>query len=317
MPRCREVINMKKDIRITVLYGGPSAERAVSLVSGAAVAAMCRGLGYGVTEADISPADLGALETPADVVFPVLHGSFGEDGQLQAILERRELCYVGSDAAASRLAIDKDAAKHCWQRAGLPTAAWLALDAVPCPLILAPHFPLPAVVKPAAEGSSVGVRLCDTMEDLQQAVLETGRAHGKVLIERRLAGPELTVGILGDAALPVIQVKPAATFYDYEAKYHRDDTVYLFKPEIDRGTYQRAQAVALDAFHALGCRDYGRVDLIVDETTGLQLLEINTIPGFTGHSLFPKAAARAGIAFGDLVDRLVRMALQRKQGCGA
>ncbi len=304
---------MQEEIRVTVLYGGASAERAVSLASGAAVAAMCRELGYRVVEADITPADLGALEAPADVVFPVLHGCFGEDGQLQAILERRGVCYVGSDAAASRLAIDKDAAKRSWQQAGLPTAAWLMVDTAQYPLIPSSHLPLPAVVKPAAEGSSIGVRLCGTMEDLRQAVVETERAHGKVLIEKRLAGPELTVGILGDVALPVIQVKPAAAFYDYAAKYHRTDTAYLFKPEIDRRTYRRAQEVALAAFHALGCRDYGRVDLIVDEAAGLQLLEINTIPGFTTHSLFPKAAARSGIAFGDLVDRLVRMALRRKR----
>ena len=197
MPRCREVINMKKDIRITVLYGGPSAERAVSLVSGAPWLRCAAGWAT-VLRNPHQPGGPRRLETLPMSFFRVLHGSFGEDGQLQAILERRELCYVGSDAAASRLAIDKDAAKHCWQRAGLPTAAWLTRsDTVPCPLILAPHFPLPAVVSPPRKASSVGVRLCDTMEDLQQAVLEYRAGPWEGAHREAVDRFRITVGILG------------------------------------------------------------------------------------------------------------------------
>lgn len=303
---------MHRSISTTVLRGGPSAERAVSLVSGAAVAAACRQLGYEVTEADITPDDLMALENNTDVVFPVLHGHFGEDGQLQAILEERGLRYVGSDVAASRLAMDKDAAKRTWRHSGLPTAEWTTVDSARSLPTQLDGFAHPAVVKPVAEGSSIGVCLCETREGLQEAVALGIETYGRVLVEKLLVGPELTVGILGDVPLPVIQIKPAIGFYDYEAKYNRDDTAYLFEPEIDGKTYRLVQDLAIRAFHALGCRDYGRVDLIMDENTGPQLLEINTIPGFTAHSLLPKAAEKAGIGFDLLVDRLLQMALNRK-----
>jgi D-alanine-D-alanine ligase len=294
-----------------VLRGGPSAERDVSLAGGAAVAAACRRLGHRVTEADIGPSNLAALDAPAEVVFPVLHGPFGEDGRLQAILEARGLCYVGSNSAASRLAMDKDAAKHAWRAAGLPTADWTCVN-VGCPTLALPEdFSPPYVLKPVCEGSSIGVHFCDSTGQLQAAVQELRGRYDRAIVERRLMGPELTVGILGGAALPVIQIKPAEGFYDYQAKYHRNDTAYLFEPEVDRPTYQAVQELAGRAFRALGCRDYGRVDLIVDGRQGPQLLEINTIPGFTDHSLLPKAAAEAGMNFDTLVAALLEMALRR------
>jgi D-alanine-D-alanine ligase len=298
-------------LRITVLRGGPSSERAVSLVSGAAVATACRRLGYQVLESDITPTDLTALDHETDVVFPVLHGAFGEDGQLQAILEERGLSYVGSDAKSSRIAISKDASKRVWQQAGLPTAAWVTADSADNLATRIAGLAFPVFVKPVAEGSSVGVRMCETVESLHDAVGDLTRGHGQVMIERRLVGPELTIGILGDRVLPVIQVKPVDKFYDYEAKYERDDTTYLLEPEIDGDTYRTVQEIALKAFQSLGCRDFGRVDVIVDETAGPQLLEINTIPGFTPHSLMPKAAAYAGIGFDQLVEQLITMALRR------
>ena len=271
----------------------------------------CRRLGHVVTEADVGPDDLSALDVPADVVFPVLHGRFGEDGQLQAILEHRGLCYVGSDSAASRLAIDKNASKQRWQDAGLPTAPWVCLDestnfaAVDCPNP-------PAVLKPLCEGSSIGITFCDTFDEIRAQARKALGEHGKVLVERQLQGPELTVGILDAEALPVIEIRPALAFYNYEAKYDRDDTQYVFDPNIDSTTYRLAQEIAVKAFQALGCRDYGRVDFIVDREAGLQLLEINTIPGFTDHSLLPKAAAEVGIGFDELVARLLALAVERK-----
>lgn len=301
---------MAKNLRVTVLRGGPSAEREISLASGAAVARACRRLGYRVTEADIRPEDLTALDRPADVVFPVLHGPFGEDGQLQAILDARGLRYVGSDAAASRLAMDKDATKQRWVAEGLPTAPWVTVDATTgqgLPKELAP----PLVLKPVAEGSSIGVVFADSAQELKPALAKAVRHYGRVLVERKLVGPELTVGILGDEALPIIQIEPNAGFFDYEAKYQRDDTAFLFEPDIDELIYGLIQELALAAFRTLGCRDLGRVDLIVDEHEGPQLLEINTIPGFTDHSLLPKAAAQAGIDFEQLVEQLVAMACER------
>jgi len=305
---------MNHSVRVTVLRGGPSAERSVSLEGGAAVAGAARRLGYRVTEADIGPDDLGALDIEADVVFPVLHGTFGEDGQLQAILEKRKLPYVGSDAAASRLAIDKDASKRAWQQAGLPTAPWTTVVHWGPSSTLPQGLSPPIVMKPLAEGSSIGIRVCNTPESLQTALADAVPRYGKILLEKRLFGPELTVGILAGKALPVIQVKPAAGFYDYEAKYRRDDTAYMLQPEIDQETYRLAQDLALRAFQVLGCRDFARLDLIVDRAAGPQLLEANTLPGFTSHSLLPKAAAHVGIDFDRLVAMLLEMACRRGAG---
>jgi D-alanine-D-alanine ligase len=263
-----------------------------------------------VTEADVGPDDLSALDTPADVVFPVLHGRFGEDGQLQGILERRGLSYVGSDSAASRLAIDKNASKQRWQDAGLPTAPWICLDET-TDVAAVDYPPPPVVLKPLLEGSSIGIAFCESLEEIRAQAGKAVREHGKVLVEKQLQGPELTVGILDAEALPVIEIRPALAFYNYEAKYDRDDTQYVFDPDIDSGTYRLAQETAVKAFQALGCRDYGRVDFIADRQTGLQLLEINTIPGFTDHSLLPKAAAEVGIGFDQLVARLLQLAVER------
>lgn len=274
------------------------------------MAEACRRLGCAVAEADVGPDDLSALEIPADVVFPVLHGEFGEDGQLQVILEKRGLPYVGSDSTASRLAMDKDASKRRWRDVGLPTAPWTCVDAS-TDLAAVDRPEPPAVLKPLCEGSSIGTVFCAAWSDLHAELQKGVSRYGKVLVERQLTGPELTVGFLEDRALPVIEIKPTLGVYDYEAKYHRDDTQYLFEPGIDEDTYSLVQETAVKAFLALGCRDYGRVDFIVDEQRGVQLLEVNTIPGFTDHSLLPKAAAEVGIEFDDLVARLLEMARQR------
>ena len=295
--------------RVTVLRGGPSAEREVSLAGGGAVAAAIRALGHVVTEADITPDDLTALDTPADIVFPVLHGQFGEDGQLQEILEQRGLAFVGSGSEASRIGIDKDATKRKWQTAGLPTAPWAVVtsgDWSP-PDELEP----PLVIKPLAEGSSIGLSVCDTVESLRRVLPQAIADFGRVMIERRLEGPELTVGVLGHDPLPVIQVRPAAGLYDYAAKYERNDTDYFLDPGLDRTTCQAVQQLAVNAFELLGCRDLARIDLILDRRAGPQLLEINTLPGFTDHSLLPKAAAHAGIPFSRLVEMLLEMAWRR------
>jgi D-alanine-D-alanine ligase len=297
---------------VTVLRGGPSTEREVSLASGKAVADAVRALGHTVTEADITPHNLAALDIPADIVFPALHGRFGEDGQLQAIMERRGLCFVGSGSEASRVSIDKHATKAKWRDARLPTAPWTIVTADS--LAKATSLPIapPCVVKPIAEGSSIGVTVCDTVASFEAALAHAVADFGQAMVEKRLRGPELTVGVLGAEPLPVIQIRPTTEFYDFHAKYQRNDTAYLLEPEIDRATYRTVQELAVKAFQVLGCRDCARVDFIVDQHTGPQLLEINTIPGFTDHSLLPKAAAHAGITFGRLVEMLLEMALARR-----
>ena len=295
-----------------MLRGGPSEEREVSLASGAAVANACRRIGHIVTEADVTPQDTSALDIPAHVVFPVLHGTFGEDGQLQALLEKRGIVYVGSDSRASALAMNKAEAKTIWQREGLPTAPWVCVDAENLKQKTAELTP-PVVIKPAAQGSSIGVRLASTAKQLAEHLDQSVKSWGEVLVEQQLLGKELTVGILEHEALPIVEIRTAVEFYDYQAKYARDDTHYLFDVDLPEHVYRDVQQTALRAFQALGCRDYSRVDLIVDRRLGPQLLEVNTIPGFTDHSLLPKAAQRAGIPFDALVARLLSLAIRRKR----
>lgn len=295
---------------VLVLRGGISDEREVSLRSGMAVAEACRRLGHIVVESDISPSDLSAIDIPADVVFPVLHGRFGEDGELQSILERRGLNFVGSDAVSSEIAMDKVASKTRWTESGLPTAPWFYVESIGG----IREFDTRThawFVKPVREGSSIGIKCCDNEIELARAVEEGVKKFGRVMVEPRLQGRELTVGILGSMALPIVQIKAADGVFDYEAKYQRADTKYLLCPEIDTQTYQAAQNLAIDAFRVTGCRDLARVDMIDDEQRGLQLLEINTIPGFTNRSLYPMAAAHAGIPFDALVSQLLLFARGR------
>ena len=302
-------------MRVTVLRGGPSEEREVSLASGAAVADACRRIGHLVTEADATPEDTSALDTPADVVFPVIHGTFGEDGELQALLEKRGVPFVGSDSRASALGMNKAEAKRIWRKQGLPTAPWVCVNAENLKQEIGELKP-PVAIKPVAQGSSVGVLLADTRQQLVEYLDQSVRRWQRVLVEQRLTGKEVTVGILAEEALPIVQIRTAARFYDYQAKYARTDTDYLFDIDVPEHVYRNIQEIALRAFRAIGCRDYARVDLIVDDRLGPQLLEVNTIPGFTDHSLLPKAAGRAGIAFDALVARLLSLAVRRGTGKG-
>lgn len=294
---------------VTVLAGGPGAEREVSLQSGAAVADALKRLGHRVELADIGPDDLSALLRPADVVFIALHGEFGEDGALQEELQRRGIAYTGSDSTASRLAMDKVAAKRVFETRGIPTPPYEVVDAQSLEDIASRWSP-PVVVKPVDSGSSVDTHIVRSADALHEKVAALVGKLGRALVEKFINGPELTVGVLGDRALPVCEIRTKREFYDYAAKYVDDDTQYLFDLDLPGALLTRAQEISLDAHRALRCRAFSRVDLMVDAATNEPyVLEINTIPGFTSHSLVPKAAARVGIGFDQLCQRIIELSL--------
>ncbi len=296
---------------ITVLAGGPSAEREVSLVSGAAVHAALLRLGHRAILRDIGPGDLSALDIPTEFVFIALHGAFGEDGTVQAELDRRRIRYAGSGAAASRLAMDKAAAKERFTAANIPTPPSEVVTSATL-AGLSTRFAAPAVVKPVDSGSSVDTTIARDAAALQAAAQRLVTASGRALIERYIRGPELTVGVLGDMALPVCEIRTRREFYDYQAKYVDDDTQYLFDLDLPAALTDRVQALSVAAHRALGCEVFSRTDWMVDAATGEPyILEINTIPGFTSHSLVPKAAARIGMDFDRLCQRIIELSLAR------
>ncbi len=295
-------------MNITVLRGGPSAERQVSLVSGKAVAQGLRDAGHQVFEADISPSNLAALDQPADVIFPVLHGEFGESGELQEILEARKLPFVGSGSKASRLGIDKAASKNAWIAAGLPTPPFQVLHQ---------HnqnhrtISPPCAVKALNSGSSIDVFICKTETETQNACSIILQKHPSVLIEQFIQGPELTVGILEEQPLPPIRIVPKRPFFDYDAKYRDSETQHRFDTGLPPQLLAQCQEIAHAANQVIGCVDLARVDIMIDSAFNPFLLEINTLPGFTPVSLLPEAAKHAGIPFPQLVDRLAKRAAAR------
>lgn len=292
-------------LRITVLCGGPSAEREVSLQSGQCVADALRRRGHEVFVTDIGPDQLGGLDAPADVVFPALHGTFGEDGTIQRIMEQRGLRFVGSGAQASTLAMDKIATKQLARTLGIPTPEFERVRA-PADATLA----LPLVVKPIDQGSSVATSIVRDPAQLGPALERVLSAFGVALVERYIAGDELTVGIVGVRTLAPLCIRPRSAFYDYHAKYVANDTEYLFDAGIPSDVLARVSEMSGRLFAALGCRHLGRVDWMIDADAQPWLLELNTLPGFTSHSLFPMAAANAGMTFDELTEQLVRMALE-------
>lgn len=305
--------SLSSSLDVTVLSGGVGVEREVSLQSGAAVFEALRRLGHRAVNCDITPGDLSPLRRPADFVFIALHGEFGEDGTLQRELDRRGIPYCGSGAEASAVAFDKVAAKRRFVAAGVPTAGYHVLTAANY-LSQINDIELPCVVKPVASGSSVGTSIPRDRDALLTAVRDRIEAEGRALVERYIRGPELTVGILGDLALPVCEIRTRREFYDYQAKYIDDDTEYLFELDLPPALLARVQELSLVAHRALGCEVFSRVDWMVDgETLEPSALEVNTIPGFTSHSLLPKAASRVGIDFDRLVQRIVELSLTRSR----
>ena len=303
-----------KKLDITLLCGGISAEREVSLMTGTQIAEALRTLGHRVWQSDIAPDNLAALERrPCDLIFPALHGTFGEDGQLQRILEQRGLPFVGSGEAASRLAMDKAATKSCLLEHGVPTPNWQVVYSHKFKDNWTPATGVgyPCVIKPINEGSSVGCRICLNLEQARKHLEEMLPKYGAMLVEQFITGLELTVSILDGKTLPVIWIKPATEFYDYQAKYSREDTEYLFDIPLPANVLEEVRRAAEATHRHLGCRHLSRVDLMVHRRTHeFFVLELNTMPGFTTHSLVPKAAAKAGIPFTELCDRLARLALR-------
>jgi D-alanine-D-alanine ligase len=299
---------------ITVLHGGVGGEREVSLISGRAVADALRRRGHHVSLRDVTPGNLAALAIPADCVFIALHGTFGEDGTVQRLLEERGIPYCGSGPLASEIAMNKVAAKQRFVEEGVPTPRFALVrpsTATDIEQVLA-TWPLPAVVKPVASGSSVDTFIVRERAAFERALQHVVGDYGEALVEAYIQGPELTVGVVGRRALPACQIRTKREFYNYQAKYVDDDTEYLFDIDLPGDLLARVGELSLRAFEALGCRDFGRIDWMIDAATlEPYVLEINTIPGFTGHSLLPKAAGRIGISFDELCERIVALALRR------
>jgi D-alanine-D-alanine ligase len=312
----RDHANGVAPLDITVLMGGPSREREVSLLSGAAIADGLERRGHKVTRADITPKDTAALDRAGtDVVFIALHGEFGESGEVQRLCEQRSLAYTGSGSGASQLAMDKASAKQCFRKAGLTTPDWMIIEEWHSPGDVQRwlgEIEPPLVVKPVDGGSSIDVTICSTQGERDAALDDLLDRYRRAMIERFVAGREITVGILGEHPLPVLEVVPAREFYDYTAKYAEDGgTRYAFDHGLCEDAVTDVQTAALKAHRALGCRDMSRVDFMLGEDGRSHVLEVNTIPGFTSHSLLPMAAAEAGIGFDELVDRLALMAFAR------
>ncbi len=296
---------------VTVLFGGPSSEREVSLVSGQAVIDGLRSVGHTVFGSDVSPTNLSGLDRPVDVVFPVLHGQFGESGELQEILESRKLPFVGSGSAASRLGMDKAATKRAWETANLPTPKWLETGDVKSGRAFIAGFDR-VVVKAVSSGSSIDVYVCADAAEAYAALETILTKHGKALVEQFVAGPELTVGLLEEQPLSPIRIVPKSKFFDYDAKYNATTTEHRFDTGLPSATVEQCKHLAKRANDVVGARDLARVDVMIDAaTTRPYLLEINTLPGFTSKSLLPEAAAHGGVSFGQLVDKLVHRARDR------
>jgi len=286
--------------------GGKSAEREISLKSGAMVLDALRKGGVDAHAFDPRDSGLEALKAQHfERAFIALHGRFGEDGTVQGALEYLGIPYTGSGVMASALAMDKWRTKLLWQAAGLPTPPYELMTAQTDAAALAKKLGLPLMMKPAREGSSIGMSKVTSIEKIGPAYEFAAKHDDVIIAERFIEGIELTAAILDDEPLPLIRLETPRVFYDYEAKYFADDTRYICPCGLPAQEEARVQRVALDAFHVVGCSGWGRVDLMLDRAGNPYLLEVNTIPGMTDHSLVPMAARARGISFEALVTRIL------------
>lgn len=302
--------------KIAVLMGGPGSERAVSLATGAGVARALRSRGVEVLEINVRDE---SFELPGDVdlAFLTIHGTFGEDGRLQKILEERGVPYTGDGIEESAIAFDKIRSKEKFRQHGVRTPTWQVIGTGELPTI-----PLPIVVKPPREGSTVGVVIVKNERELAPALAEAAKYDRQLLIEQFVPGRELTIGILGGEALPILEIIPKGGFYDFNNKYPflnpqaQGGAEHVCPAMIDKEKTLEIQELALSAFRALGLQVYCRVDVLLPEDGTATVLELNTIPGMTEASLLPEAAAAAGISYPDLCFRIIELSLARQKGVG-
>jgi D-alanine-D-alanine ligase len=301
-------------MRVGVLAGGPSSEREISLRSGRTVHnALVQG-GIDAIFLDVYD-DIRDIisKNKIDVVFIALHGRFGEDGTVQKILEENDIPYTGSDPSSSRIALDKIATKRVFEAKGIPTPRYIVLEKDAYDIESARKFGFPVVAKPQFEGSSFGLSVVKKESELQEALDKAFLYGPKILVEEYIDGRELTVGVLDDKPLPVIEIVPKNHVYDYRAKYDDPDTQYLIPAPIDPGSFERAKELGIAAHRSIGCRSFSRVDLMMKKSGDLFVLEVNTIPGMTERSLLPKAAAAIGLNFNRLCIKLIENALSVKK----
>jgi len=291
---------------VAILYGGFSSERVVSLQSGECVYNALQEVNIDSVLIDTKTDLVNKLiQVKPDIVFIALHGEGGEDGSIQGLLDLMGIPYTGSGMKASMLAMDKFVSKIIWEKYGLPTPEYKLIDKSSDVSLGDIVFPLPCFVKPNSGGSSLGMSKVTCHENLKPAVELALNYGDQVLIEQFIEGKEFTVGIVNDEALPVIRVETKNEFYDYDAKYVSDATVYHIPSGLSDSEDEKIKKIAKNAFESFGCKNWGRVDLIQDSVGGFWLIEVNTIPGLTTHSLIPKAAKAYGYAFGELIVELL------------
>jgi D-alanine-D-alanine ligase len=294
------------ELRVAVLAGGVSSEREVSLRSGAAVHEALLSKGLDAVLLDVDERAVEAVRTAqADIAFIALHGAFGEDGRIQQALEDAGIPYTGSGPEACRRAMDKETSRILFRKAGLSEPRWEVWGAASAPVEPPAGMGWPVFVKPCRGGSSIGVSQVRSRDEWAAAVAAARAEDDKIIVESKVTGREMAVGILGDHALPAIEIRPARDFYDYTAKYTNSGTQYVFPDDLPAARVKRIQETALAAHQALGCAGFSRVDLIVTDDAEYPL-EVNAIPGLTATSLLPKQALREGILFADLCVMMIR-----------
>jgi D-alanine-D-alanine ligase len=309
---------VNEKFKVAVLMGGIGSEREISIQSGVCVAEALGEAGFDVVTADVRPDNLDILDDSSiDVFFPALHGEFGEDGQIQQILQDKGLVYAGSKPKACKLAFDKMASKKLFAEVGVTAPVAIEFNARTDIGQLEEqlqHLADEYVVKPVRQGSSVGVRIVNNPRNAIKAADVTLDEFGNCMIEKFIPGREITVGILKNDTLPIIEVRSQTGFYDYQAKYIDEQTEYLFDTIMEPALTTQINKAAMDCFHVLGCRHFARVDFILSEEEIAYVLEVNTIPGFTTHSLLPKAGEKAGFPMSDLCSKIVEAAYSQLVG---
>ena len=293
--------------KVAVLMGGDSNERAVSLLSGGAVFLALKRLGIEAEAFDPSDRDINEIQS-YNRVFITLHGRGGEDGSVQAFLKSKNVAYTGSDSLSSAIGMDKIKTKLLWRSLNIPTPDFLQVNEKTSYIEILDAISVPFFIKPSNEGSSIGIDKIKNEKQYQEAFLKTSKIDTNVIVEKFVDGEEFTVAIVNGKTFPVIKIKPSNEFYDYEAKYIKDDTQYICPSGIEKNKEASISEEALKAFKAVGCSSWGRVDFMMDKAGRHYFIEVNTSPGMTSHSLVPMAAKEVGISFDQLVLEILKTA---------